>query len=159
MAVTVTDSVYLPATPQPDGRCWVMEKITLSTGAIVVRFYLAPSGSDRAAHLSSFTSSILDELAQNEIVANVNLVTTLGSVATLSLLYSTPTDNAAAIRAAWQAASKLDAIMIGDYLGGLSNAVLMVVFGFNLTQVLALRANVLTGAASVASAIRNAAGQ
>lgn len=159
MAVTVTDSTYVAATPQPDGRCWVMEKITLSTGALIVRFYLAPVGTDKAAHLSGLANGVLDELAQNEINANVLLAATLGSAATLSFVYSAATDNAAAIRVAWQSAVKIEAIMLADYLGSLSNAVLVVVFGFTLAQVLALRTNVLTGAASVANAIRNAAGQ
>jgi hypothetical protein len=98
-------------------------------------------------------------LVVDEIADNIAGVQSMGSLATVIRQHSTVAQNARALREAYQNATRLDAIMIGDYLSGLTDGQLQTAFGLTAPQVTTLRTNKLTPAASQAAAIRSAAGQ
>ncbi len=100
-----------------------------------------------------------DQLTTQEIAANLDSVITVGSEASISLNYSTGLQNIAGIRVVYQTASRIQAVMIGDFLNTLTDAQLRVAFSMTLAQAQALRANKLVPAAAIAASIRSAAGQ
>jgi hypothetical protein len=99
------------------------------------------------------------QLTAQEIAQNVEAVSALGSAALITLNNSTANQNMVALRSAYQTATKLQAIMISDYLGTLTNGQLMALLSMTLQQVQSLRTNTLTPAAAIATSIRAAAGQ
>lgn len=107
--------------------------------------------SERAEH---FAEPVL-----REITNNIVQIRTLGSLAVPTFVKSTVAQNAAAVRIAYQTATQLRAIMIGDFLSSLTDAQLRAAFGITQAQVLVLRTNKLTPAANSAASIRAAAGE
>lgn len=103
-------------------------------------------------------SSVVAWANPAEIDRNLQQIKSLGSLAAVTLVASTAAQNASALRAAYATASKLEAIMIGDYLSTLTDTQLQNAFGLTPTQVTNLRTNKLTPAASTASTIRSAVG-
>lgn len=156
---TIVSSIVVGSTVQRDGRLSVDERHTDSNGAAWNYGWLAPGGTDPNTFLATHASAILAQLNAGEIAANVAQVMTFGSLAVVSTAYSTNAQNLAALRTAYQSASQLQAIMVGDFLSSLTDGQLQSIFGMTAGQVTTLRANKLTPAANTASAIRAAAGQ
>lgn len=159
MAVTVSSSSAAQDAAQTDGRRWTKLLINLSNGRPIIRRYLAPVGDDAAAALADLANRILDELADAETMANVMMVSALGSLAVPTFVYSTAAQNVAAAREAYRSTSDEAAIMLADYFNTLTNGQLQSAFGINLAQATALRTNTLAPAAVTAAAIRIAVGQ
>ena len=114
---------------------------------------------------ASFVTSTGDSRADvaawsgpHEIEDNINDIKANGSLATVTLINSTASQNAVALRGSYGVASKLEAVMIGDYLNTLTDAQLQAAFGLSAAQVTNLRNNKLIPAASTASAVRAAVG-
>lgn len=103
-------------------------------------------------------SGVVAWAGPHEIEDNVNDIKANGSLATVTLINSTAGQNATALRAAYGVASKLEAIMIGDYLNTLTDAQLQAAFSLSAAQVTNLRNNKLIPAANTASAVRAAVG-
>lgn len=158
-AASIVASSITAQTPQRDGRIAVDERHTDNIGAVWNNGYLAKATDDLNALLSSHATSIAAQLNAGEIAANVDQVTTYGSLAVIRLNYSTQAQGLAALRTAYQNATQLQAVMIGDFLSSLTDAQLQNIFSMTAGQVTTLRANKLTPAANTASAIRAAAGQ
>jgi hypothetical protein len=159
MAVTVQSSQAASDPVQKDGRAWVYETIVLSNGVSLRRWYFADAGADQAAHLADWVSNTLTDLAQAEISANIAAATALGLMATPTFVYSTVAQNAAALRDAYAQSSRVEAIMIGDYLNTLTNTQIANAFGITTGQAATLRANKLVPAAALAASIRAEVGQ
>lgn len=159
MVASITASSIVSDARQIDGRRWIQERFTDSSGTITERFYLCESAFNANTQLAQNAPTVLASLVDSEITNNINDITSNGSLATPSLVYSTVAQNLAALRAAYSGATHTQAVMIGDYLNSLTNAQLQSIFSMTAGQVTTLRANKLTPAATTAQAIRDAAGQ
>jgi hypothetical protein len=144
---------------QKDGRFWVTETHTDHVGVKYLVNYLASVGIDTSAVLTARATQIGNDLATAETAANIAQITALGSLASPTLIYSTAAALRTALRAAYQTATQVCAIMIGDYLASLTDAQLQAAFAMTAGQVVVLRAGRLTPAASAAATIRAAVGQ
>lgn len=144
---------------QRDGRRWIVERFIDNVGIAWFRRYLAPAVFDIVAQLALDAAQIDADIKAAEIAANVAQVTTFGSLAVIVMNYTTASANLAALRQAYQIATQLQAIMIGDFLSTLTDAQLQSIFNLTAAQVTTLRTNKLTPAANTAAAIRAAAGQ
>lgn len=143
---------------QRDGRRRIEEAHIDHLGVVHPVSYLGEAGVDAAAALTARAGQIASSLTEGEIVANVAGVVAFGSEAAPRLRYSTAADNASAIRAAYKTATRLEAVMIGDYLATLIDAELRNAFSLTQQQVTTLRDNRLTPAANIAALIRANAG-
>lgn len=157
MAGNIAASTFT-AVAQADGRQWVHELHTDLVGLIHDLFYLAGAADDLAANLATHAANLGAALQAAEIGANIAAVSTLGSLASPTFVYSTATQNASALRIAYQAMTQTQAIMTGDYLNTLSAAALEAAFGISAAQEATLKTS-LQASATQASAIRAAAGQ
>jgi hypothetical protein len=120
--------------------------------------WLAPQGADANGQLSARAAAITGQQAADEISANVQAVLSDGSLASLTFDYSTLAQNRGALRTAYATATRLSAIMIGDFLNTLTNAQLQSAFGISSAQATSLQTNKLAPAASLAASIRAATG-
>lgn len=152
---TASRKVY----PQKDGRAQVVETFVLSTGEKFDVSILAEADLDLAAHQAAAGAQLLLDLAQAEIDRNVADIVANGSGANPRLVFSILADNAAAVRAAYLAAARTDAVMIGDYLSTLPALVLASAFGITQAAATALKTGRLAAAATLAAQIRASAGQ
>lgn len=158
MAVTIASS-STSNTTQADGRKSVTEHFTLSNGATYVFSFTAEAADDLAARLTADGTRLLAELVIDEIASNMGNIETDGSLAVVTLAFSTAAQNAAAIRAIYKSATRSQAAMIGDFLNTLTDAQNAAAFGITTTQAATLRTNTLVPAATLAANIRAAAGQ
>lgn len=159
MPVTVVSSQTNSLGEQRDGRNITQEKFILSDGQNLESVFVSPVGFDAASHLTVAGTLLLASLTQAEIDANVAQVMAVGSLANPTLSFSTASANFDALRAAYANAVRVEAVMIGDFLGTLTDANLRNAFGMTQNQVNNLRINKLTPAASFAASIRAAVGQ
>lgn len=144
---------------QRDGRKWTHEAHTDGQG-LVYRFpYLAEAGLDVEAVKAARAAALSAQLDAEEAQANVAAIMRDGSLAQVTTANTTLAAIRTALRAAYAAATRTDAIMIGDFLSTLTNAQLQTLFGMTSGQVTTLRSNKLTPAASAAATIRAATGQ
>lgn len=157
--MAIVSSSILSDSPQKDGRRWIVAQFTDQAGQVYTQTYLAPDAQfDIAARLAADATAIGLQLAAGEIAANISAVTTLGSLATPTFVYSAVAANVAALRAAYQTATQVQAIMMGDFLSSLTSGQLQTAFGLTALQVTTLRTNFLTPAANAAATIRAAVG-
>lgn len=154
----IVSSALTLADAQRDGRRWAEERHTDQLGLVYVYRYLADAGTDTAAIMAARAPQVAAELERIETSGNVVLIAANGSAASLSTAYATLAQVRAALRAAYAAATRMEAIMIGDYLASLTDAQLQSLFGMTAGQVNNLRTNKLTPAANAAATIRAAAG-
>lgn len=157
--MSIVSSIIASIDTQKDGRKWVREIHTDQVSIQYARNYLAQAADDLNAALAAYAIVLASNINLAEIAANVAAVMANGSLATISLVYSTAAENRAAGRLAYLNATRTDAIMIGDFLSSLSDAQLQTIFSMTSGQVTTLRTNKLTPAASLASSIRATAGQ
>jgi hypothetical protein len=144
---------------QKDGRSWVHEAHTDHVANKYMRGYLADAGLDTDAGLAAYAVQLTADLTAAEIAANITSIAAFGSLATTTIVQSTLAANFVALRTAYQTATRVDAVMMGDFLSSLTNAQLQAAFGFTAGQVTTLRANKLTPAANLAASIRATVGQ
>lgn len=154
----VSSSVSSEGT-QRDGRRWVHEAHTDHLGFVHARAYLAANGENVQENLAAYAVLIEARLTANEIAANVASVVAFGSQATTVLNYSGAAANFAALRVAYQTATRIEAVMIGDFLSSLTDANLRNAFNMTAQQVTNLRSAKLTPAANLAASIRATTGQ
>lgn len=154
----IVSSVITGDERQRDGRRWVGELHTDHLGVQYPIRYLAEAAADIATVMRDRVAVIEDQLRGSEIAANVAAVMLDGSAASYTLAYSTAAQNFAALRAAYQGATRTQAIMVGDFLASLTNGQIQTAFGLTAGQVATLRTNKLTPAAAAAATIRAAAG-
>jgi hypothetical protein len=157
--VSIVSSVIESTLLQKDGRSWVHEIHTDQIGAKYDRNYLANAGVDTAAALAAYATQLTSDIQAREIAKNIADVATNGSLASPTTIYSTAAQNFTALRAAYQFATQVQAIMIGDFLNTLTDLQLQNAFSITAGQVTTLRTNKLVPAASAASTIRASAGQ
>lgn len=157
--MSITASVVLSDSAQKDGRRWIIEQHTDNIGLKYLIFYLCAAGFDKAAALAARAIQLASDIQNGEIANNIAQVLANGSLAVTTTSYSTNNQNLAALRTAYQTTTKLDAIMIGDFLSALTDVQLQAIFSMTAGQVTTLRTNKLTSAANTATAIRAAAGQ
>lgn len=157
--MTIVNSTIVSQVTQKDGRIAVDERHIDDVGQVWNIGYLAAAADNLSALLAAHASSLDSNLRIGEILKNVDSVMTNGSLAVPTFQYSTQNQNLTALRAFYAMASKLQAIMVGDFLSSLTDGQLQSIFSMTAGQVTTLRANKLTPAANTASAIRAAAGQ
>jgi hypothetical protein len=156
--VTITSSETVSVSVQADGRRYVLEYHTDHLGVVHPRTWLAGAADNLAAALAAYATNLVEALRQREIEANIASVMFNGSTATTTFAHSTIAENRTALRAAYLTATRVEAIMIGDFLSSQTNATLQTLFGTTNTQVNTLRTNKLTPAANAAATIRAATG-
>lgn len=151
-------SLIASISPQADGRRWVQEVHTDAYGVQYSVTWLAQASDDAQAVMTARAVQMDADLIAGEVAANIASVLANGSLATVAVKYSTLAQNRTALRAAYLAATKQDAIMIGDFLSAQTTATLQALFGMTSAQVTTLRTNKLSPAASAASTIRASSG-
>lgn len=157
--MSIVSSSILSDSPQRDGRRWIVAQFIDQIGQAYTQTYLAPnSGFDIATRLTADAATIDLQITLNEIAANINAIQTLGSLAAPTFVYSTVAANVSALRGAYQNATQVQAIMIGDFLNSLTNGQLQTAFGMTTLQIVSLRLNFLTPAANTATTIRASTG-
>lgn len=157
--MSIVSSSILSDQPQKDGRRWIVAQFIDQIGQAYTQTYLAPNaGFDAVARLAADASAMGPQLTASEVAANIAAVSTIGSLASPTFVYSTVPVNVAALRAAYQVATQVQAIMMGDFLASLTNGQLQTAFGLTAGQVTTLRTNFLTPAANAAATIRAAVG-
>jgi hypothetical protein len=157
--MTIVSSIIEEISLQKDGRRWVREAHTDHVGVKYIRSYLAAADEDTEAGLAAYALQLGENTRLGEILSNIADVTANGSLAAPTTNYSTPAQNFAALRLSYAVATRVEAIMIGDFLNTLTSQQLQNAFGLNASQVTTLRTNKLTPAATLAASIRAAAGQ
>lgn len=155
----IVSSVLVEDSRQADTRRWIRERHTDQVGQRYEFAYLCAAAFDAAAALAARVPGINAGLIADEVAANVADVLANGSLATPRLVYSTPAQNFAGLRAVYASATRQDVIMIGDFLDTLSNAQLATAFSITVGAAATLRTNRLDPAAALATSIRAAAGQ
>lgn len=156
--MTIVSSETVETSLQADGRRYVREHHTDHLGVVHPRTWLAGAADNLAAALSEYATRLLDILRDREIAENVAAVLANGSTAVTTFQHSTAGENRTALRAAYLTATRVEAIMIGDFLNSLTNTQLQTLFGMTNTQVNTLRTNKLQPAATAAASIRAATG-
>ena len=111
------------------------------------------------AFLTANAAALLESLVASETADRLALIVQSGSLAVVpALKCAALNDVQDALRAFYAAATRNDAIMVGDYLNSLTDAQLRTLFSMTAAQVTTLRTNKLAPAASLASSIRAATG-
>jgi hypothetical protein len=154
----IVSSTFVESLAQKDGRKYVTETHTDHLGLNWLFNWLANAGLDPQAAVTARGAALANQLRDAEIDANVAKIKFEGSLAAYTLNYSTATQNFAALREAYKTASKVEAIMIGDFLAARTDAQLQSLFGMTAAQVTTLRTNKLTPAANAAATIRATTG-
>lgn len=154
----IVSSVIVDNALQKDGRRWIREHHTDHVGVVRAVQYLAAAGFNTATAMAARVAVLDAEMTQNEIATNIAGILIDGRNAPVSLVYSTVAQNRAALRAAYQLASRVEAIMIADFLASLTDAQLASLFGMTAAQVTTLKTNKLTPAATAAATIRASTG-
>lgn len=150
----IISSVIDQDSAQADGRRAIRELHTDHVGKQYPVQYLAASDFNASAALSARVAILEQTLNQAEISANVAQISAVGSLASPTLVYSTAAQNFAALRVAYQTASRIEAVMIGDFLSTLTDTQLRNAFNMTQGQVDNLRTNKLTPATTLANSIR-----
>ena len=157
--MAIVSSTYTTGNPQQDGRFWVHEVHTDQLSIQHLVHWLASASDNLGTILANRATQIGTDLVAAEIAADLALILANGSQATgITLNYATFAQAGAAVRAAYQASTQMQAIMLGDYLSTLTSTQLQSLFSLTAGQVTTLMANKLTPAATQAAAIRAASG-
>lgn len=154
----IVSSALIEEGVQVDGRRWVRETHTDQLGASYVVSWLAGAGDLGGSQIAAHAAQLEDQLAAAETLQNMAAVVSDGSLAVLTFAYSTVAQNRGALRIAYMAATRQEAVMIGDFLSTLTNAQLQALFGLTAGQVTTLRTAKLTPASNAASTIRATTG-
>jgi hypothetical protein len=157
--MTIAASETVSVSVQAGGRRYVHERHTDHLGVAHERTWLAGAADNLADALAVYAAKLAQALRAREIDANIATIIVNGSAAIVTFNHSTAAENRTALRMKYRVATRLEAIMIGDFLNSLTNAQLQTIFGMTNTQVNALRTNKLQPAATAAATIRTAAGQ
>lgn len=144
---------------QANGLLAIVERYVRGDGSSVTFVTSVPQATDLNAWATARIATINASDQAAEVTKNITAVEADGSIAAPTFVYSTPAQNAAALRAAYQFATRTQAIMIGDFLNSLTDVQLENAFGLTAGQVATLRTNKLAPAATAAATIRAAAGQ
>lgn len=154
----INSSTFTEGLAQKDGRRQITETHVDHLGFRHVFTWFAANGVDPTPVMTGRVAGLLNQLRDAEIDKNVAAIKFDGSLAVYTLDYSTVDENFAALRLAYQDASRVEAIMMGDFLSARTDAQLRNLFGYTQTQVNNLRTNKLTPAASAAATIRATTG-
>lgn len=156
--MTVVSSVFTQEHAQRDGRRWIAETHTDHLAVKHVVRWLAAAGLDYAAIAAARAAQIEASLRTGEIEENIISILRDGRLAAISFVHSTIAANRSALRDAYTKATRVEAIMIGDFLGSLTDAQLQSLFSMTGGQVTTLRTSKLTPAATAATTIRATTG-
>jgi hypothetical protein len=156
--MAIVSSVIVEDAIQRDGRRWVREHHTDHLGIVHAIAYLAAAGFDAAAALLARVATLEASLREREIAANIASIVTEGRFAVTTFVHSTVAQNRAALREAYRTATRVEAIMVGDFLNTLTNTQLQNLFNLTGAEVTTLRTNKLAPAAAAADDIRASTG-
>jgi hypothetical protein len=120
--------------------------------------YQASAIEDLNANLARHASDLGNSLGSGEVSTNIGSIMTLGANAIFTLVYSTVSENVAALRAAYASAIQAQAVLIGDFLNTLTDIQLQNAFNLTPSQVTTLRNTKLIPAANLATALRASTG-
>src|SRR4051812_30602330 len=108
----ITSSTIIEDAAQRDGRRWIGERHVDDLGLVYVFRYMVPAVFDAAAALAARAVQLAADLKASEIARNIDAIKADGSLASYSLLWSTAAENFAALRGAYQAATRTEAIFM-----------------------------------------------
>lgn len=154
----IVNSVIVSAVTQIDLRISVVERHIDHLNIQYNHVWLAPAGTDLNTAMAAYALRLVDELRDSEIETNINDIRNNGDQATPSLDYSTGAQNFAVLRAVYQTATRVEAIMMADFLNTLTDQQLQNAFNMTAQQVTNLRNNKLIPASDLADSIRAASG-
>lgn len=118
-----------------------------------------PVAENETTFLSAWETQCVQSFVDDELLNDVAQIEALGSLATPTFRYVTAAAVSVALRAAYQSAMQLQAVMIADFLNTLTDAQLQTLFNLTAAQVTALRTNRLQPAATLAANMRASTGQ
>jgi hypothetical protein len=156
--MSIVSSETVSTSVQRDGRRRVEEIHIDHLGVQHPQSWLAEVAENLAAALALHAANWVEILRDREIAANIASVLSEGSLATVTLQHSTAAQNRTALRDAYRTATRVEAVMIGDYLNTLTNNQLATAFNITTGEAATLRTNKLEPAATIASGIRAATG-
>lgn len=168
--MSIVTSIVSKDVPRPNGKRWILELHTDHLGVVHENWYGIAGDGDANAQLTSHATELAANLRDAEIFRNVFFagyghaaspptgIIVLGSEAVPILVHSTVAQNATALRMAYQTATRLEAVMIGDFLNTLTNGQIANAFNITTGQAATLRTNKLEPAAAIAADIRAEAG-
>lgn len=155
----IVSSAIVEASPQRDSRIRVRERHVDHLGIPHEITYAAEPGFNLASALAAHAPALETSLRSSEIQDNIDSIVTLGAEAVVTRKHSNVGLNVIALRERYRSSTRGEAVMLGDYLAGLTDVQLQAAFGLTAPQVTALRTLRLTPAAAQAAAIRAAAGE
>ena len=104
------------------GRNWIREDHTDHLGVVHEVWYrMQTPAYDTNAALAARAVTLAADLAKAEVLENVVAVQASGSLAAPTFVHSTVAQNASGLRQAYQTATRIEAVMIGDYLASLTD--------------------------------------
>jgi hypothetical protein len=157
--MAIVSSETQSISPQRDGRRYVIDRFVDHLGGEHFRTWLAGAADDLDAARAVYAAALLGALKAAEIQKDIAAILADGSLAVgVTTNHITVAEARAALRGAYRSATRVEAIMLGDYLSSLSNAQLQTLFAMTAGEVTTLRANKLTPAASAAATIRATTG-
>lgn len=154
----IASSVIADTSVQRDGRKWVTEVHTDHVGVKYSRMYLAAGADDMQAALTTYAGQLVTSLRDAELAQNVEAMRANGRNAVVMVVHSTAAENHIAARNAYLSATRMDAVMLGDYLASLTDTQLRAAFNMTAAQVTTLRTSKLTPAATTATTLRAVTG-
>lgn len=155
----IVSSIIQATHTQKDNRRWVIELHIDHVGVRYLRHYLAGILDNLDTALAAYAIVLASNINLAEIAKNIAFIVADGSLALVTFVYSTMAENRSALREAYRNSTRVEAVMIGDFLSSLTDGQLQTIFGMTTGQVTTLRTNRLTPAASLAASIRATTGQ
>lgn len=152
----IVSSTIIEDAAQINGFRWITELHTDQLGLQYRMHYMTAAATNTAPIMAAHAVQIGANLTAQEIASNVAAAIASGSLAVMVYNYSTQAQSDLAIRQAFQFATGVTAINLGDYLRTLTAGRLTV--AFSLGNVISLTA-ALAAIGTQATAMRAAVGQ
>jgi hypothetical protein len=133
----IVTSTVIEDAPQIDGRRWITERHLDHVGAAHLRTYmaLASASIDPSATVATLNQSLIDA----EIQRNLADIYANGANATVVVVHAALADIRQALREAYRAATRDQALALGAFLNTLTNPQLGTLFGLSGAALTALR--------------------
>jgi hypothetical protein len=142
----ITTSTILWDQAQADGRRYIRERHVDHLAIAHLIDYLAPAGADVNAILAARAVALVDDLAQEEIAADLAAIYVAGPLAVVTTNHVTLSDVRTALRNAYKTVTREQAFALGAFLNTLTNTQLGNLFGVSGAQLTALRTRLQTKA-------------
>lgn len=141
--MAISSSIIIEDSAQPDGRRWIRERHTDHLGATHDVVYMAESATNASEVMSNRVASILSQLKQAEI--NANMAKALNGELTFIFNHSTVAENRTVLRELFMVSTKWELTTLAWVIHelSLSDTQLKNLFGVNDAQLPALKTKLL----------------